>query len=107
MSKELSKLSHEDIEQKVWREIGRCLIHMQTGLFEATRKDILHIRLIEYMHKEVTTETPSIALSMRHNGFVMMINPQFFLVHLQTTQQRSSALRHVEQNLFMMWALDS
>lgn len=89
-------------EELVFEEIGRCLIHMQEDIFSSSRSEVLHARMLEMMSKEVTEHTPSIALSMRSNGFILMINPHFFLEVLQNTSERCASLRHAEQHLFLM-----
>ena len=101
-SKKFSTLSLHEKEELVFEEIGRCLIHIQTGLFSASRSEVFHVRFIEFLIKSVSDSTPSIAVSLRKNGFYLLINPHFFLVHLSTTEERSSALRHAENHLFLM-----
>jgi len=100
---EKEKKEWSKLVDSVYDEIGRCLIHIEHGLFSANRAEALHAKVLQLIPKKVTlTDTPSIGFGVRGNGLVMLINPDFFLKTLSSTPLRSSALRLAEQHVFLM-----
>ena len=93
----------EDLCNRVLDEVGRCITHLQIGLFSSTKAEALHAKVLQFLAKRVTlTDTNSIALSLRNDGLFLLINPEYFLNTLQSTQERTAALRHEENHLFLM-----
>ena len=97
--KDLLHHTSSQVEELVFKEIGRCLIHMQTGLFSASRSEILHVRLIEFLLKEVTDQTESIALCMKKNGFYLLINPTFLSTGIYSLITSSSGMHDLRELL--------
>lgn len=92
----------EKLCRKIYEEIDRCIIHMETGLFSANRSEALHAKVLQLLPKKITrTGTFSLAFSFGKSGLAILINPDYFLKTLQTIKQRSSALRHIEQHVFL------
>ena len=74
---------HRDLERAVQDEVGRCLIHIETGLF-AERREPLHARFCQLISiMIVENECATIGLEMRPEGLTMLINPDYFLNTLQ------------------------
>lgn len=97
------KQEWEQLVNDVHDEIGRCISHMETGLFSVSHAQVLHARVLQYIPKRVTrTDTHSLAISLRDDGIFLLVNPDFFLHTLTTTKQRTAALHHEEQILFLM-----
>ena len=92
----------EEREQKVLDEIGRCINHMFLGLFSSNKAEALHAQILQFVAKKVTlTQTHSLALSLRNDGLYLIINADYFLNELKTTEERMAALRHEENHLFL------
>ena len=96
------KKQWEAKQRAVLDELGRCLSHMFLGLFSVKRAEPLHSRVLQFLPKRVTeTDTPSLGLSLRNDGLFLLINPDYFLQTLSTTEERCAALRHEENYLFL------
>ena len=84
--KEAQEKKWDALVDKVYDEIGRCLIHIEHGLFSSSRSESLHAKVLQLIPKKVTlTDTPSVGFGMRNNGLVLLINPDYFLHTLQST----------------------
>ena len=92
----------EKLCQTIYEEIDRCIIHMETGLFSANRAEALHAKVIQLLPKRITKEdTFSLGLGLGKAGIAILINPDYFLKELKTIEERSAALRHIEQHVFL------
>ena len=89
------------LERAVHEEFGRCLIHLETGVFDE-RREQLHARFCQMLTVMIDPEgCDSLGIEMRSDGLTLLINPDYFLNTLSTTVERTSALRHAEHHLFL------
>ena len=92
----------QDLQEATYAEIARCINHIKLGMFSTTRDEPLHALILRCLAKRVTrTDTHSLALSLRTDGLILIINADYFMNTLSSTAERCSALRHEEQHLFL------
>ena len=92
----------ESLKEEAYAEIARCINHIQLGLFSAKREEPLHALILRCIAKRITrTDSDSLALSLRPDGLILIINADYFMNTLTSTAERCAALRHEEQHLFL------
>ena len=81
-------------------KISRSLIHMKTGLFSASREDILHTAILERLPLDfVQHHVNGSALVFNNSGIKLKINPHH-INSISETSQCTALLRHAE-HLFL------
>ena len=90
-----------ELTDQVLDEVERCISRIQFNLESTSRAEPLHAKVLQYLVKRVTTNTDSIALSLRSDGIYILINPVYFLQTLRSSSERSAALRQVENHFFL------